>query len=102
VAGSLVALLQFGATPEILKVWAVFGVVQFVEGSLLTPKIVGDSVGLHPVVVMLAIVVGANLFSFLGVLLAVPAAAALQVLLLSFVARYRESPWFQGESGGPG
>ncbi len=102
VAGTTVALLQFGFTSEVLKVWAVFGVVQFIEGALLTPKIVGDSVGLHPVVVMLALVVGGNLFEFLGILLAVPVAAALQVLLVSFVTRYRESPWFLDHPSQPG
>lgn len=94
-AGTTLAMLKFGVSFEILKVWLVFGVVQGIEGALLTPKIVGDSVGLHPVVVMLSLVVGANLFGFLGILLAVPTAAALQVLLATAIVRYRATGWFQ-------
>ena len=101
-AGSTLALLKFGVSVEILKVWAVFGAVQFLEGAVLTPKIVGDSVGLHPVIVMLSLVVGANLFGFLGILLAVPTAAALQVLLATAVRRYKETDWFQeGQEDAP-
>jgi predicted PurR-regulated permease PerM len=102
-AGTILAVLKFGADVEVLKVWAVFASVQFLEGTLLTPKIVGDSVGLHPVVVMLALVVGANLFGFLGILLAVPLAAILQVLLGTALRRYRATEWFQaGEEEAPG
>ncbi len=93
--GCVMALLQFGASWEIVKVLAVFGVVQGIEGALLTPKVVGDSVGLHPVVVMLALLVGGNLFGLLGVLLAVPVAAALQVILATGLADFRATPWFQ-------
>jgi predicted PurR-regulated permease PerM len=89
------ALLKFGVSVEVLKVWAVFGAVQLFEGAVLTPKIVGDSVGLHPVVVMLSLVVGANLFGFLGILLAVPVAAVLQVLLGTALGRYKDTSWFQ-------
>jgi len=102
-AGTVLAVLKFGASTEVLKVWAVFAVVQALEGALLTPKIVGESVGLHPVVVMLALVIGANLFGFLGILLAVPAAAALQVLLATGLNYYRGTDWFlQGKEHSPG
>jgi predicted PurR-regulated permease PerM len=94
-AGTTLALLKFGVSVEVLKVWAVFGGVQLFEGAVLTPKIVGDSVGLHPVVVMLSLVVGANLFGFLGILLAVPVAAVLQVLLGTALGRYKDTSWFQ-------
>jgi predicted PurR-regulated permease PerM len=93
--GSALALLKFGVSFEIVKVWLVFGVVQGIEGTLLTPKIVGDSVGLHPVLVMLALFAGGGLFGLLGVLLAVPAAAAAQVLIVGGVEWLRATPWFQ-------
>lgn len=96
--GSVLAFLKFGFSFEIIKVWLVFGGVQALEGAVLTPKIVGDSVGLHPLVVMLALVVGGNLFDLLGILLAVPVAAALQVLLGSLVELYRQSPWYRAGS----
>jgi len=103
VAGSLLAFLKFGFDLEILKVWAVFGVVQIIEGTLLTPKIVGDSVGLHPVIVLLALVAGGNLFGFLGILLAVPLAAAIQVLLATALGYYRDTGWFRdGSDEAPG
>lgn len=101
-AGSILAFLKFGISLEILKVWAVFGVVQFIEGAFLTPKIVGDSVGLHPLVVMLALVIGGNLFDLLGILLAVPVAAALQVLLGSVIEVYRQSAWYRAGSADDG
>jgi predicted PurR-regulated permease PerM len=94
VAGTLLAFLEFGPGWEMVKVWMVFGVVQSIEGMFLTPKIVGDSVGLHPVVVMLALIIGGNLFGLLGIVLAVPAAATLQVLLETAVKRMRGDPWF--------
>ncbi len=100
IAATVMAFVEFGISWEILKVWAVFGVVQAFEGAVLTPKIVGDSVGLHPVFVMLALVVGANLFGFLGILLAVPVVAGAQVVLGTLVARYRDTEWFQREREG--
>ncbi len=100
--GSVLAFLKFGIDVEILKVWAVFAVVQGIEGVLLTPKIVGDSVGLHPVIVLLALVAGGNLFGFLGILLAVPVAAAAQVLLGTGLGWYRRTAWFlEGQEGAP-
>jgi len=59
---------------------AVFSVGQFIEGSVLTPKLVGDRIGLHPVVVIFAVMAFGQLFGFFGVLLALPAAAVLSVL----------------------
>ena len=103
IAGTLMAFIEFGVSWEIVKVWAVFGGVQAIEGAFLTPKIVGDSVGLHPVFVMLALVVGANLFGFLGILLAVPVVAGCQVILGTIVQRYQETDWFQKDrDGAPG
>lgn len=101
VLGTFLAFAEFGVSWEILKVWAVFGAVQALEGTVLTPKIVGESVGLHPVVVMLALVIGANLFGFLGILVAVPAAAALQVVLGTLVRRYRSTGWFAAKAADP-
>jgi predicted PurR-regulated permease PerM len=60
---------------------ATFGVAQLIEGSILTPKLVGDRIGLHPVIVIFAVAAGGQLFGFFGVLLALPAAAVLSVLV---------------------
>ena len=70
-----------------------FTIAQFIEGSVLTPKLVGDQIGLHPVVVIFAIAAGGQLFGFFGILLALPAAAVLSVLVRFAFDRYlREHP----------
>ncbi len=96
-SASLVALLQFGdqhLLAHLLAVAGVFGVGQLLEGTLLTPLIVGDRVGLHPVVIIVALLVAGNLFGFLGILLAVPATAAFKVFFDSLIAHYRESEFY--------
>lgn len=75
----LLALLQFASLPEVVPVLLVFGVGQFVESFLLTPILVGDRIGLHPVIVILALMAGGQLFGFAGVLLALPVSAAIAV-----------------------
>lgn len=80
VLSSIMALVTFGDLWHLLQVWLVFGVVQFFEGMIITPSVVGDRVGLSPLAVLVALIVGGQLFGLLGVFLAVPAAAALKVL----------------------
>ena len=75
VVGFGVALAQFSDWTPIAMVAGVFLVGQIVEGNFLTPKLVGDRVGLHPVWVIFALLAGGALFGFTGVLLSVPAAA---------------------------
>ncbi|RDW13402.1 AI-2E family transporter [Paracoccus thiocyanatus] len=92
-----VALFSFwGAPLWIAAVIAVFVIGQMVEGNYLQPKIVGGSVGLHPVWLMLALTVFGTLFGFVGLLIAVPAAAALGVLVRFAVGRYKESALYTG------
>ena len=92
-------LLQHGLDWHVVGVIVTFAVAQTVEGSFLTPKIVGDQVGLNPVWVILAIMVFSSALGFLGLLLAVPIAAALKVLVAESVAYYRRSPLFEAEDG---
>jgi len=78
---------------RLVGVIATFSVAQFVEGSVLTPKLVGDKIGLHPVLVIFAVAAGGQLFGFFGILLALPAAAVLSVLVRFAFDRYlREHP----------
>lgn len=78
---------------QIVGVVATFTVAQLIEGSFLTPKLVGDRIGLHPVVVIFAIAAGGQLFGFFGILLALPAAAVLSVLIRFAYHRYlKEHP----------
>ncbi len=100
--GTLMAVLKFGVSFEVGKVWLVFAAVQGFEGALLTPKIVGDSVGLHPVTVMVSLLVGASLFGVLGMLMAVPVAASLAVVGTTAVRWYKDTDWFkEGRDGAP-
>jgi predicted PurR-regulated permease PerM len=72
----------------------VFATGQFLEGNILSPRLVGESVGLHPVWVMFALMAFGALFGFIGLLVAVPVAAALGVVVRHALAAYRESAFF--------
>ncbi|SEW23900.1 Predicted PurR-regulated permease PerM [Cognatiyoonia koreensis] len=78
---------------------AVFMLGQFLEGNILTPKLVGNSVGLHPVWLLFALSVFGSLFGFVGMLVAVPVAALLGVLARFGLEQYRDSRLYQGQSG---
>jgi predicted PurR-regulated permease PerM len=77
-------------------VLGVFAVGQFIEGNILAPKLVGETVGLHPVWLMFALLAGGSLFGFLGLLLAVPVAAGIGVITRFAIERYLESPLHGG------
>lgn len=83
------------------KVLAVFIAGQLIEGNFLSPKLVGDRVGLHPVWIMFALLAGGVLFGFVGVLVAVPVAAIIGVLVRHLVGRYRASSLFRGDRALP-
>jgi predicted PurR-regulated permease PerM len=83
----------------ILVVLGIFLFGQFVEGYVLAPKLVGESVGLHPVWLMFALFAFGYLFGFVGLLLAVPLAAAVGVLVRFALRRYRASPLHSGDPG---
>ncbi|MCR6632940.1 MAG: AI-2E family transporter [Magnetospirillum sp.] len=74
----------------------VFLVGQVLEGNFLTPKLVGDKVGLHPVWIMFALLAGGTLFGFVGILLAVPVAAVIGVLVRFALSHYLQSPIYHG------
>ena len=92
---SLSALLQFGPGPEIIGVLAIFGAGQFLEGFFLTPRLVGERIGLHPVGVLFALLFFGKLFGFFGVLLALPISAVTMVLIQYAWSRYTQSTWYQ-------
>jgi predicted PurR-regulated permease PerM len=78
---------------QLIGVIATFSIAQFIEGSVLTPKLVGDRIGLHPVIIIFAVAAGGQLFGFFGILLALPAAAVLSVLVRFAYDRYlKEHP----------
>jgi predicted PurR-regulated permease PerM len=91
VLGVLAALLQWSGWPGFIAVLAVYGVGQLLEGYILVPWLVGDRIGLHPVAVIFALLAFGQLFGFAGVLLALPASAALLVALRHVRSAYHES-----------
>ena len=91
ILGIVLAFAQYGDVTHVLYVVAVFLCGQFLEGNFLTPKLVGKSVGLHPVWVMFALLAGGVLLGFLGLMLAVPMAAIIGVLVRHGVAKYKTS-----------
>ncbi len=90
VAG-IAAFMQYQDLIHLLYVLIVFGVGQVLEGMVLSPLLVGDRIGLHPVAVIFAVMAGGQLFGFVGVLVALPLAAVIVVLLRHFYQRYLES-----------
>ena len=81
----------------VVTVIAIFFVGQFVEGNIIAPKFVGERVGLHPVWVIFAMFAFGYLFGFVGLLVAVPLAAAMAVLFRFGLRRYLASPMYAGE-----
>ncbi|MBI2312056.1 MAG: AI-2E family transporter [Betaproteobacteria bacterium] len=88
---TLVGLLQFPDLAGLVPVWIVFALGQAVEGMAVTPWLVGDRIGLHPVAVIFALLAFGQLFGFFGILLALPASAALLVGLRRLRRKYLES-----------
>ncbi len=95
VVASIAALMQFQDITVLLYVAIVFLVGQMLEGMLLTPLLVGDKIGLHPVAVIFAVLAGGQLFGFVGVLLALPIAAVIAVVLRHVHERYTQSELYE-------
>ena len=95
IPGLAFALVSGDILSNLLKLFVVFGVVQFIDGSITGPRIVGRSVGLNPVWVMIALVLFGSLLGFVGLLVAVPLAVLVKMLVSRGLARYRTSPLYQ-------
>jgi predicted PurR-regulated permease PerM len=91
VIASIAALMQFQEIIPLIYVAVVFMIGQMLEGMLLTPWLVGDKIGLHPVAVIFAVLAGGQLFGFVGILLALPVAAVIAVVLRHVHERYTQS-----------
>jgi predicted PurR-regulated permease PerM len=92
----IMAILQFGTLSKVMLVITIFIIGQVVEGNFITPKLVGDRIGVHPVFMLFAMLAGAVLFGFIGVLLAVPTAAIIGVLIRFMLAKYLKSSLYTG------
>jgi predicted PurR-regulated permease PerM len=91
-----IALVSGAVAVSLLKVAVVYGIVQVLDATVITPRIVGDSVGIHPVWVVLALSVGGFFFGVVGLLVGVPAAAITKLLILRGLERYRASDFYRG------
>lgn len=100
-AAGIAAFMQFHDVLHLVLVLGVFGVGQVLETIWLTPSLVGDKIGLHPVAVMFAVMAGGQLFGFIGVLLALPAAAVLMVLVRHAHSNYLKSNLYRHIDGSP-
>ena len=98
VVASVAALMQFQELMPLFYIVIVFLTGQMLEGMLLTPLLVGDKIGLHPVAVIFAVLAGGQLFGFVGVLLALPVAAVIAVVLRHMLERYTKSELYSKET----
>ena len=88
------ALVQFDTWPPVLVVIGIYILGQALEGNVISPKLVGDRIGLHPVWIIFAVMAGGSLFGFLGVLVALPVAAIIGVLFRFALAQYMQSRYY--------
>ncbi|MEO1884922.1 MAG: AI-2E family transporter [Methylococcales bacterium] len=98
VIACIAVLVQFQDVAQLVPVLVVFGIGQAIEGMLLTPWLVGDKVGLHPVTVIFAVLAGGQLFGFIGILMALPVASVIRVLLDHAHDKYTDSEFYRVKS----
>ncbi len=94
--GVVVAWLQTNEFPYVALIGGIFALGQFFEGNFISPKLIGDSVGLHPLWILFALMAGATLFGIVGMLLAVPVTAAVGVLMNAAINEYKASQYYEG------
>lgn len=92
----VLALVKFGLSWHVAAVIATYGLGQVLENTFLTPMLIGDRVGLHPMVVIVALIVGGNLLGVWGLILALPVTASLAVVVTEILLRYRGSRTYRG------
>ncbi len=99
----LMGLIDWRGPMPLVWVTVAYALIQVLEGFVITPRVVGEKVGLAPIWVLFALMVGAELFGFLGVLLALPAAAVIKIFAVRGIAWYRKSTFFTdaGPTTGP-
>jgi len=95
IAAAIAAMFQFQDAIYLVYVAIVFGIGQALEGWVLTPWLVGEKIGLHPVAVIFAVLAGGQLFGFVGILLALPVAAIVMVFIRHLHASYMSSHYYE-------
>ena len=100
--GLVTAFLQTdGDLTYIAIIAGIFAFGQFIEGNFITPKLIGDKVGLHPLWIIFALLAGGSLLGLVGMFLAVPVAAIISVLVSFAILKYKLSPYYQTEPPPP-
>lgn len=94
-ASVIIAWFQAGEWEYVAIIAAIFMTGQFIEGNFLTPKLLGKSVGLHPLWILFSLLAGGSMFGITGMLLAVPVAATIGVLLGFIIKEYKDSPYYK-------
>jgi predicted PurR-regulated permease PerM len=97
--GLLMCVVDWDGWTRPVLVLVAYGVCQFLEGFVIVPRVVGDKVGLPAVWVLVALLIGGEVFGFLGVLLAVPVAAVAKIFVVRGLAWYKKSPYYLGNEG---
>lgn len=95
----IIALVSGNVLWSLAKVAFVYGLVQILDGGIISPRVVGDSVGLHPVWIVLALSVGGFFFGFVGLLISVPAAVGVKLVMVRGLERYRSSEMYESPQG---
>ncbi len=95
----IVALVSGSVLVSLVKVAVVYTLVQILDGGVISPRIVGDSVGLHPVWIVLALSVGGFFFGFVGILISVPVAVGVKLVAVRGLERYRSSELYGSPEG---
>lgn len=96
IAAMIVALTNYTGPTTVVGVLIVFVIVQVLEGFLITPKLVGNKVGLGILTTILALIIGGNLFGFAGMIIAIPAAAILKSIIRDLETEYKELKFYRG------
>jgi len=91
-----IAFVSGSVVASLIKVAVVYTIAQLLEGTVISPRIVGESVGLHPVWVVLSLALGGFFFGFVGLLIGVPVAAGLKLLVVRGLAHYKTSDFYLG------
>ncbi len=95
----IIALVSGNVLWSLAKVAFVYGLVQILDSGIISPRVVGDSVGLHPVWIVLALSVGGFFFGFVGLLISVPAAVGVKLVMVRGLERYRGSELYESPQG---
>lgn len=92
----VISYFAFGFSSKLIYIIIIYFIGSIVEGYILTPKIIGDKIGLHPLWIIFAVLAFGNLFGFVGIFFAVPIAGIIRILFLSAIDSYKASKFYKG------